>query len=458
MILDDLHLIVDCLAHKGAIYDRLWAYYDGLQPLKYATEKLADIFKDIDARFTLNWAEVVVNSVMDRLEIDQPIVIGDDDTTTAVTAWWDDSGIALDADDVHLCTLVTGEAFMIVAENLDTGVRDAYYNDSRRCHILYDERDARRMRVAGKWWNDEDGRACLVLVYPDFVAWYRSPLTIQRICACLGDKKTLDAHEGFAPWAQHEGAYDDDFPSHVTPNEYRIIPFFHFRRETRAIKSELTPSILDLQDAINKLFSDMMVAAEYGAFRQRWIISNAEVGTLKNSPNAIWDIPAGDGVGQNTQVGEFNPADLSNFMGQIKDLSVSISKMSRTPQSFFFLGDRADPSGEALIAMEGTLNKKVTKYGKRFKLVWDKLLAFCWQDTRVKLQFSSPVTIQPMTQAQTRLTNVQAGIPITTQLRDEGWTPAELAQISSDRIYEATEKENLLSATLMASERRFDRE
>ena len=47
--------------------------------------------------------------------------------------------------------------------------------------------------------------------------------------------------------------------------------------------------MIPLQNAINKLVTDLMVAAEYGAFMQRWIISNADTSSLKNAPNEIWE-------------------------------------------------------------------------------------------------------------------------------------------------------------------------
>ena len=43
--------------------------------------------------------------------------------------------------------------------------------------------------------------------------------------------------------------------------------------------------VMSNQDAINKLLADMMVAAEFGAFRQRYIISQVDPGSLKNAPN-----------------------------------------------------------------------------------------------------------------------------------------------------------------------------
>ena len=79
----------------------------------------------------------------------------------------------------------------------------------------------------------------------------------------------------------------------VAPNEYGLIPMFHFRSSRRGPKSQLA-NVIEPQDMINKLLSDMMVAAEFGAFPQRYVISQAGIVNLQNNPNAIWDLVAAD--------------------------------------------------------------------------------------------------------------------------------------------------------------------
>ncbi|NIS83046.1 MAG: phage portal protein, partial [Anaerolineales bacterium] len=131
----------------------------------------------------------------------------------------------------------------------------------------------------------------------------------------------------------------------------------------------MSRSILDLQDAVNKLLADMMVAAEFGAFKQRWIISYSDPGNMRNAPNEIWALPAGDGAGQQTQVGEFGVTELDNFYDAIDRLATAIGIISRTPRHYFYQ-QGGDPSGEALIAMEAPLNKKITRHIERFTIVW----------------------------------------------------------------------------------------
>ena len=436
--MDDVTRAVQALIDKQVTYDNLWAYYDGIQPLRYSTKRLAEIFRGLDARFTQNWCEVVVNSALERIEVEQLVVPGDSDASATETLWWNGSGLDIDADDVHLCALVTGEAFVIAWPSAE-GAMEAYYNDSRLAHVFYDSERPRENRFAAKWWDSDDG-ARLTLYYPDRLFYFGSSKARKEIRNAKQFQPLGDLIEG----AESEA-----------PNPLGIVPVFHFRRETRGIKSELSPSLLDMQDSINKLLADMMVAAEFGAFKQRYVISAMDTGTLKNAPNEIWNLAAGDGLMQDTEVGEFAETNLGNFMTQVQDLAVAMAKISRTPQSYFFLGARADPSGEALAAMESALVKKCEKYIKRFGREWRTLLATVRNAAPIPT-FADPRTTQPFTQAQTRQMNVSAGIPLKTQLRREGWTEPELAQLDADAQAAQAAQAETLAQAMLNQQRAFD--
>lgn len=440
--MDDVTRAVQALIDKQVAYNQLWDYYDGIQPLRYSTKRLAEIFRGLNARFTQNWCEVVVNSALERIEIDQLVVPTDAAASAQETAWWNSSGLDIDADDVHLCALVTGEAFVIAWPGGAAGQMEAYYNDSRLAHVFYNAERPREKRFAAKWWDSESGGARLTLYYPDRLLYFGSSKA----------RKEIRNAKAFRPLAEVvEGAESEAI------NPLGVVPVFHFRRETRAIKSELSPSLLDMQDGINKLLADMMVSAEFGAFKQRYVISSADPGTLKNAPNEIWDLPAGDGLMQDTEVGEFAETNLSNFMTQVQSLAVAMAKISRTPQSYFFLGARADPSGEALAAMESALVKKCEKYIKRFGREWRSLLATV-RAAHPFPTFADPRTLQPYTSAQTRQLNVAAGIPLRTQLRREGWTETELAMLDADKSAEQAAQAETLAQAMLNQQRAFDGE
>jgi hypothetical protein len=279
----------------------------------------------------------------------------------------------------------------------------------------------------------------LTLYYPDRLEYYASDKPAESVTAA-------EALTAIAEPAQ---------------NPTGEVPVFHFRRARRTIKSELA-NVVTLQDGVNKLFADMMVAAEFGAFRQRYIISNSDAGQLKNAPNEIWSLPAGDGVGQATSVGEFSATDLKNYLSAMESLAASIGIITRTPKHYFF-SQGSVPSGEALIAMEAPLNKKAQRYIDRFSPVWEAIGEFLLRldgksvpSHSVKAFFERPETVQPKTQAEIVKANVDAGIPLATVLREDGWSQDRLDKLDEDKRAEQVASTSGLAQALLNQQRQFD--
>jgi len=216
---------------------------------------------------------------------------------------------------------------------------------------------------------------------------------------------------------------------------------------------------LSIQDAINKLLGDMMIAAEFGAFKQRWIITNSDTSKLRNAPNEIWEIPPGGPGEQPTQLGEFSTTDLGNYLDAIDRLSSSLAIITRTPKHYLF-AQTGDPSGEALIAMEAPLIRKVEQYQTKFGYTWSELLSYLLlldgvqvSDLDIRPGWAPAETVQPRTQAEIRQFGVASGLPLETILRrDEHWTSDEIDDMQADRANTAAQQTNLGAELLTAFE------
>lgn len=416
-VLNDVQRAYDVLTAKSVAYTMLWRYFDGDAPVRYVSDRLKDFFKSATARFTLNWSEVVISAEHERLHLRQ-FTSADTTAQERLNALFQETELNLDAPDVHLSALVTGEAFVFGWKS-PTGEIEAYYNDSRLCHIFYDEENPRKKSFAAKWWIGGDGYRYLNLYYADRIDYY------------VSDSKSGDVSsaEAFKPV--------EALPS--APNPFGVIPIFHFRTERRTTKSRLQ-NVIEPQDAVNKLFTDMMVVAEVGAFRQRWIVTSANIASIKSAPYENWKIPAGDGTGESTQVGEFDVTDLGNYLNAMDSLASKIAVITRTPKHHFF-SQGGDPSGEALIAMEAPLNKKATGAISHFKPTWAEVGAFMLEldgmtvsKSDITPDFERPETVQPRTTAEIREINTRAGMSLRSSLRREGWTDAELDQLDAEPL------------------------
>ena len=234
---------------------------------------------------------------------------------------------------------------------------------------------------------------------------------------------------------------------------FRSIPVFHFRNGLRRMKSELQ-NVTELQDAINKLLCDMMVTAEFSAFPARYVISNADIAELRNSPNQIWDLPAGIDGGQSTQVGTLAAADLANYSDQIDRLASSIAIITSTPKHYFSSTSDA-LSGEALITMEAPLVKKVQNRRELFGDTWSEVGAFACLLEGVAIdkvdiipQWGKAESEQPLTETEIIRNYIGAGLPKKTALRLSGYTAAEIALIEEEAAEEKAASASLGSLLL----------
>lgn len=432
----DLKLAFDTIRNKREKYDPLFAYFDGDQPLVYTSRRLVEIFKDLDAYFAENWCSVVVDSTRDRVNL--RLVQVDDAAKGAWSEIWESSEIALESDDIHEAALVAGEGYFIVWKEGDQV--NGYHNDPRLVHLFYQRENPRMKKFGAKMWVDDDLKMRMTLYYPDHLEYYVSQNKAEEV----------QSYQNFKVYSK------------PAENPFGEVPIFHYRLGRRAPKSDLK-NVIPIQNGINKLLTDMMVTAEYMAFPQRYIISQAEVqGKVRNAPNEILDLPAGDGIGQGTEAGQFETAKLSNYLEGIDNMATAISSITRTPKHYFFsIGSNL--SGESLIAMEGPLNKKAQDRIDRFTPVWKQAANFMLRLAGVKFDpnktmpiFDKPETVQPRTTAETRQLNVNAGMPLVTILRDEGKSEEYIAQMLKDKKEEEARKQTLLAQSLLNAERQFN--
>ena len=144
------------------------------------------------------------------------------------------------------------------------------------------------------------------------------------------------------------------------------------------------------------------------------------------------------------------------------NLAKSLATISKTPKHYF-MGQGGDPSGEALIAMESPLVKRTERHIERFSAVWKEWAAYILRLNQVVVDpmtiepiFDEPATVQPRTQSEMRGLNVQAGMPLVTVLKHEGWTDEQLKEMAKDMNAEAAENMKRMEEAAEIAQRRFD--
>lgn len=407
----DLERAFKTLSAKAGQYKTLFQYADGNQPLVYSTNRLKEAFSNISAKFSQNWCSVVVDAALDRLTF-KGWALKDKAATQTLADIFSKHDISQDAYDIHRSASITSESYAIAWKGED-GEIEFNFNDPRLCHVFYKPDNPKKVDFAAKWYLDGDVYK-LILYYRDRLEYY----TTDKVSS------TPTSVKKFKP----------DDPDRAD-NPYGEIPVFHFYLSKNS-RGDLY-NITTLQDSVNKLFADMMVAAEFGAFPQRYVISESTDGTLKNAANEVWRIPSSsDG---NTSVGQFAATNLDNYLNAMDKIANSIAIISRTPKHYFYSAG-SGISGEALLAMEAPLTKKVEQRMASFSSTWKQVGAFL-----LKLETGAVInpgdiqpvwepaqSIQPKTEADTAKVWVEAGAALRTALSWAGKTDEEIKEAEKD--------------------------
>ena len=413
--LRDLNLALGAFRAKDEIFTNRYAYYDGNEALKYSTERLRKIFEKFDVFFSENWCSIIVDSVLERIGLQGWIVEENEELQKNLRLTWAKTSLQLDANDAHEAAVVCGESF-IVADRSDEF--SLFFNDPRMCHLFYESDNPKKKRVGAKMWKDNEAHYRIDLYYPD---------RIQNYVSGKADKMPKDSRDF---------RFD---PAESSLNDFEEIPIFHFRLHRRRIIGDLTRSIISLQDASNKLLSDLMAASEYDTFKERIYITSQSIKNLKRAPGMRTRLrPAPQGT-QASDVKEFGGSDLRNFITPLERAANSMAIISRTPRHYFF-SVGAGISGDALLAMEAPLVAKAKTYRESLGVTWQELGAFVAKNIgspippeSIQLSWKPAETVQPLARAQEVQTLTAAGI--------DKYSAARIAGFDEDEIKKAKKEE-----------------
>ena len=358
---------LDVQAAQTAYFD---AYYDGRHPMQFATSKFRETFGDLFSEFADNWCEVVVDSSLERLGVQGFRFGATDDYKGDDAAWsiWQANYLDADSNAAHLEAIKSGTAFVIV----DGGDPPRITVESPYEVTVAIEPGNRRRRVAAlKRWRDEGDHVHATVYLPEGA--YR-----------FVTKAPVTAGEQEIEWLADE-------PAQV-PNPFgSIVPVLPLRNNPTMIgggRSDLLP-VIDVQNAINKLVTDMVVASEYAAFRQRWATGveiprdpttgdpdRAAVGRFLSSVSRAWVVED-----EKATFGDFNVTDLGNYVRAVEMLIQHLAAQTRTPPHYLTAGLGQWPSGDSLKASETGLVAKVRRKQLNFAETWEEAMRLAFMAT-----------------------------------------------------------------------------
>lgn len=422
-------------------YIRYEDYYIGDHKLEFATDRWKDVFGNEFEEFSDNWCQVVVDSPVQRLEIDGWDVDGKPKGDVNIAEdIWDDNNLQVEADDLHTQAFVKGDAYLIVWKNPDDPDNkiDIFYNDAVDVAVVYDGANRRRIARGAKRFQDTDGQWHLVLYYPDRIEKWISPRN-----QAVNQEALWHSMNDFSDVPQ---GWQLDGPQILNP--YGIVPIFHFKNRasgrTHGV-SELKP-VIPVQNAVNKLLMDLMVGSEFGSFRQKWMAGAGHPKDgWKSGASRIWAT-----TDANAKFGEFGQIDLEPLVKAIDLVVGHVAKITQTP--LHYLRSSGDmPSGEAMKTSESGLVKKCLARQKTWGATWSAAMTFAvrlmtGEEPKQKLIpiWQSPETRHDLEQAQTAQLKSVLGIPLR-QLWSEHFGYSE------EQVKEFEKENRALAASVLAS-------
>ena len=416
-------------------------YYEGDQPMIYSYSRLREIFGSSRmVTYVQNWCSVVINAALDRL-----IFRGWNSEETAIDGTLQEFYTMQDlrtlSREVHEDALVTGEGFVVFDK--PGGQVRAFRNDPLNVQAIYEDGDPETLRYVMKVWQE------------DF--WGENQRQ-KAVRANLYYSDRIEKYVASGGWGSNNAGsvlptsftlMEDPGPNPFAPN----IPVVHFEPAVLELQDVVT-----LQDAINKLFTDMMVTGEFNAFRQRYLISNANLEKLKSNPQSLWQIPKGTSDEESTQVGEFSASDLSMFLTAMEKLANSIAIISRTPK-YYMMATGSNVSGEALTVMESPLVKKCEQHQALFSKRWNDVAEFVVGEApNISPSWDEIETAQTQYQIQAMKDMVSMGIPLKTVLKQFGWTKDELDQLDKDMEEQRNKEADMASNAYSIARQNIERQ
>lgn len=370
------HRLLHRLANQSEHCREYAAFYDGDQPLAFASKKFAETFGSRYARLPANFMPLVVDAESERLGV-QGFRFGGTENDKGVWRIWQANQLDAESSIAHDIALVKGSAYALVqpsgAEPIVT------IEDPTEVVVETAPGNRRLRRAALKLWVDDEARLRTYLYLPDRIYKWRSDKEF-KVGYRIDDVR-------WEPYSD-EG---EDFPVANPLGVVPVVPLLNRPDRFGYGRSEIAP-VMGNQNAINKLRFDSLVASEFVAFPQRWVTNidipvdpdtGKPIAPFKPGVDLLWAIrrpnPAevaeyGDKVPV-PSLGQFPAADMRPYIEAIEAEIGQMSSISRTPYHYF-LGTPTSvpPSGESLKSSEAPLVKKVSRAAVYLGEGWEETM------------------------------------------------------------------------------------
>ncbi|GCD99854.1 phage portal protein [Embleya hyalina] len=414
------------LLSSAGRFKALGDYYDGEhQKLVFAQARHKEQFASLFNNWSDNFTGLIVDSVNERLAIDGFRMTEELHADKAASEIWQRNFMDAESNAAHLDALIHGVSYAIVWADKD-GRPTITIESAEHVVVQYRPGSRREIEAAAKFYVDDWGRTWSTLWLPNGVYTFQ---------------------EAGQTWRQAKRARN---PTGVVP----VVPISNRSRLTGKPLSDLR-GVIPLQDAINKIVSDALVASEFMAWPQRFVTGLEILEDEDGRPVEPFQV-AVDKLLQaedpNAKFGQFEAADLSNYCDLVAMLVQHMASISRIPFHYFLLNGGQAPSGEAITSAEAGLISKVRERMLHFGEAWERVLRLCFavMGDKKRAEAWSAEVMWRDPENRTEAQHMDAlmklsliGVPRNQLLADAGYSPQQIERFKSMREDDAKDEMEL---------------
>lgn len=422
-------------------------YYRGDHRLQFASTKFREAFGSLFSEFSDNFCELVVDSVEERLNVEGFRLEGAGSAADK-DAWdmWQRNDLDAASQIAHTEALVKRESAVIIWKGAD-GQPEITVEDPLEVIVATDSARRRVRTAALKRWVGEDKRLYGTLYLPDGIYKFQSQQERDWFSYSQWTEHVK------VEWERREVA-DEAWPLPNPLGKVPVVPLVNRPRLIGAGESEIA-AVIPLQDAVNKLVSDMLLASEFGAFRQKWgtnieLEVDPDTGQPKEpfkvAVDRLWVAPPPTNGQPPTQFGEFSQTDLAPYVKAIDTIVQHMASITRTPQHYFIQNSGGQPpSGESIKSAETGLVSKARRKMRHFGESWEEVIRLGFavmEDERANITGMQTIWRDPESRTESELVDAlvkmgSLGVPREALWERWGASPQEIAKWKGQAMEEA---------------------
>lgn len=328
-------------------------YYEGNHPLAFAARKYRQSFGNQLAAFASNWCGLVIDVPTERLTVDG-FRFGSQEANDKAWSVWQANNLDTESGVAHTEAAKHGCVYALVEPTDGMPI----ITIEHPLHMIVEcSHENRRVKTAAlKRWTDDERYVYTTLFLPD------------AIYKWVSDKPVTDSTR--VRWVEREP---------VAGNALGVVPVVEFQNKPGLLKGGASDlrDVIPLNDGLNKLMCDLLVASEFYAFPQKIALGLQEAEDENGNPipmekvltdlAELWILPDGADVKQ------LPASDLKSYSNAIQEFLQQLAALSRVPPNYL-LGQMVNISGDALIAAEKGLTSKVKGKQKSFSTGWEDVM------------------------------------------------------------------------------------